>query len=122
MPPWLTILGLYCLTATESEGLMRSHIPPACAFRKLAPSAIASLFLCGMLNLLGCAVANRTASIGGSYRAVERAIDGDTLVLVNGERVRLIGVDTPETKHLDCAPRTGEFSPGIEGSAIGGFS
>ncbi len=30
---------------------------------------------------------------------VKRAIDGDTLLLINGERVRLIGVDTPETKH-----------------------
>jgi endonuclease YncB( thermonuclease family) len=30
---------------------------------------------------------------------VERVIDGDTLVMENGERVGLIGVDTPETKH-----------------------
>ena len=30
---------------------------------------------------------------------MERAIDGDTFVLVNGERVRLIGVDTPEMRH-----------------------
>ena len=30
---------------------------------------------------------------------VKRVIDGDTLLLSNGERVRLIGVDTPETKH-----------------------
>jgi micrococcal nuclease len=29
---------------------------------------------------------------------VERVVDGDTLVLAGGERVRLIGVDTPETK------------------------
>ena len=27
---------------------------------------------------------------------VRRAVDGDTLVLENGERVRLIGIDTPE--------------------------
>jgi endonuclease YncB( thermonuclease family) len=32
------------------------------------------------------------------YR-IKRVIDGDTLLLANGERVRLIGVDTPETKH-----------------------
>ena len=32
-------------------------------------------------------------------REVARVIDGDTLVLDGGERVRLIGVDTPETKH-----------------------
>lgn len=30
---------------------------------------------------------------------VERVIDGDTVVLSNGERVRYIGVDTPETVH-----------------------
>ena len=28
-----------------------------------------------------------------------RVIDGDTIVLSNGEKVRLIGVDTTETKH-----------------------
>ena len=27
---------------------------------------------------------------------MERAVDGDTLKLENGERVRLIGIDTPE--------------------------
>ncbi|TWU14158.1 Thermonuclease precursor [Symmachiella macrocystis] len=32
---------------------------------------------------------------------VKRAVDGDTLLLANGNRVRLIGVDTPETKHPD---------------------
>jgi micrococcal nuclease len=30
---------------------------------------------------------------------VQRVVDGDTFVLGTGERVRLIGVDTPETKH-----------------------
>ena len=30
---------------------------------------------------------------------VKRVIDGDTILLANGERVRLIGVNTPETKH-----------------------
>lgn len=30
---------------------------------------------------------------------VNRVIDGDTLVLSNGDTVRLIGVDTPETNH-----------------------
>jgi micrococcal nuclease len=32
-------------------------------------------------------------------RHVERVIDGDTIVLDGNVRVRLIGVDTPETKH-----------------------
>jgi endonuclease YncB( thermonuclease family) len=33
------------------------------------------------------------------FEVVEWILDGDTLVLASGERVRLIGVDTPETKH-----------------------
>jgi len=32
---------------------------------------------------------------------VERAVDGDTLKLENGERVRLIGIDTPEMHESD---------------------
>lgn len=34
----------------------------------------------------------------GDSATVERVVDGDTIVLAGGERVRLIGVDTPETK------------------------
>ncbi len=30
---------------------------------------------------------------------VERVIDGDTILLTSGQKVRYIGVDTPETKH-----------------------
>jgi len=30
---------------------------------------------------------------------VERVVDGDTIKLANGERVRYLGIDTPETKH-----------------------
>lgn len=32
-------------------------------------------------------------------RTVRQVVDGDTLVLENGEKIRLIGVDTPETHH-----------------------
>lgn len=35
---------------------------------------------------------------GGSQVVVERVVDGDTIVLAGGERVRLIGIDTPESK------------------------
>jgi micrococcal nuclease len=41
-----------------------------------------------------------TIPLGQSYNYtnvyVKRAVDGDTLVLATGERVRLIGIDTPE--------------------------
>lgn len=33
---------------------------------------------------------------------LKRVVDGDTLLLTNGERVRLIGVDTPETVKEDA--------------------
>ena len=33
------------------------------------------------------------------HAVVERAVDGDTIVLVGGERVRYIGMDTPELHH-----------------------
>jgi len=36
---------------------------------------------------------------------VKRVIDGDTLLLENGERVCLIGIDTPESKPNDKAKR-----------------
>jgi micrococcal nuclease len=40
---------------------------------------------------------------GGSERTVrvERVVDGDTIVITGGERVRLIGVDTPESVKPD---------------------
>lgn len=37
--------------------------------------------------------------VSGSTAFVERVVDGDTLLLADSRRVRLIGVDTPETKH-----------------------
>ena len=38
------------------------------------------------------------ASISSDVRTVSRVIDGDTIVVDGDERVRLIGIDTPETK------------------------
>lgn len=35
---------------------------------------------------------------------VERAVDGDTLLMEGGYRIRLFGVDTPETKHPHRPP------------------
>ena len=37
----------------------------------------------------------------GSTAFVQRAVDGDTLLLADHTRVRLLGVDTPETKRPD---------------------
>jgi micrococcal nuclease len=59
---------------------------------------------------------------GNSYNysdiLVKRAVDGDTLVLENGERVRLIGIDTPEmhesNKLYKDSQRTGEDITAIQ--------
>lgn len=40
----------------------------------------------------------------GGTALVERVIDGDTFVIAGGQRVRLIGVDTPETRHPQRPP------------------
>ena len=40
-----------------------------------------------------------TSLYGQDVTKVKRVIDGDTLHLTNGGKVRLIGVNTPETKH-----------------------
>ena len=51
------------------------------------------VFLIASFFFLGC-------SVKGNYNyeeiLVRRVVDGDTLVLESGERVRLIGIDTPE--------------------------
>lgn len=38
---------------------------------------------------------------GNNLFFVKRVIDGDTILLANSERVRYIGINTPETKHPD---------------------
>lgn len=48
-----------------------------------------------LIIFAGCA----PASEQGYCAAVARVIDGDTIKLVNGERVRYIGIDTPELHH-----------------------
>ncbi len=58
----------------------------------------------------------------GEDTTVDKVIDGDTIVVAGGARVRLIGVDTPETKHprkpvqcfgLEASNHTGQLlAPG----------
>ena len=61
--------------------------------RGLKHSAVGSVILLALFFF----VASR--SIAGDYFLVTRAVDGDTIVLANKDRVRLIGVDTPELHH-----------------------
>lgn len=73
-------------------------------------------------------VAN-TRSIGmlpvaGKPVAVARVVDGDTLLLKDGHRIRLLGVNTPETRHPDreaepLGPEASAFTESlIEGGSV----
>ncbi len=65
-----------------------------------------------LLGLLSCCVLS-CGEQPTTYLA-QRVIDGDTIVLETGERVRYIGIDTPETKH----PRKPIERMGKEASAF----
>jgi len=45
-----------------------------------------------------------TFGVPARWGMVERAVDGDTILLVGGERVRLLGVNTPETTSPNKPP------------------
>jgi micrococcal nuclease len=69
------------------------------------------LALLGAVPLSAYSAANHAPVVGssrqseefdaraGEYRKVLRVVDGDTIVVSPNEKVRLIGVDTPETVH-----------------------
>lgn len=65
--------------------------------RRVGP-IIAMLFLCGCAGSLPGVVRAVATAIhhDDEIYTVTRVVDGDTVVLNNGEKVRLIGVDTPE--------------------------
>jgi len=53
---------------------------------------------------MGCAAADAATPTSAAYR-VSRVIDGDTLDLGNGQRVRLVQIDTPELGSGECYSR-----------------
>ena len=80
--------------------------------RGLVGAAVALFAVALTLGLPGCgrsashapvqpsgATPGGAASLPAGFDTkIERVVDGDTLVVAGGHRVRLIGVDTPETK------------------------
>ncbi len=75
------------MTATTSGSVKRTR------GRLGAPQkAVLVTFACALL-LMGCR----------QTEVVTRVVDGDTIVLASGKKVRYIGMDTPETVH----PRKG---------------
>ncbi len=61
-----------------------------------------ALIAVSLIILISAFMAYRAAGCGcakqGAY-LVKQAVDGDTILLATGERVRYIGINTPETKH-----------------------
>lgn len=58
---------------------------------------IYKLVFCVLIPLIALLTCGFSYAPSDQY-TVERVIDGDTIVLTNGEKVRYIGIDTPETK------------------------
>ena len=60
---------------------------------------------CKQTNIVYNQEGKFTIPFGRSYNysdvSVRRVVDGDTLILESGERVRLIGIDTPEMHESD---------------------
>nr|MBO2479888.1 nuclease [Bacillota bacterium] len=73
----------------EEDGAVRANLVSATWQRRVG------LWLAVMAVVLAAAGCGQSAA--GDWYIVERVVDGDTFVLTNGERVRMIGVDTPET-------------------------
>jgi micrococcal nuclease len=59
-------------------------------------AAVAGLGGGALLDGRGAGAGGSGVTAGGAAR-VQRVVDGDTIVLAGGERVRYIGVDTPES-------------------------
>ncbi len=65
--------------------------------RRLAVAVVAIAAVAALARLAGRFQKPAPTSLSEGIYRVERVVDGDTLLLANGARVRLIGADTPET-------------------------
>ena len=82
---------------------MKSFFPQKTGNRKQKTRFLLPLFLLAAILAWGCAPKPQ----GPPQQAlVERVIDGDTLVLAGGKRVRLLGIDAPE---MEKEGRPAEF-------------
>ena len=85
-------------------------------FKAAAQVAILALILVGTAALIGCLSPQASNNRDFEQARIVRVVDGDTLVInTNGvnERVRLIGIDAPESVHEDESRNTEE---GVEAS------
>lgn len=122
--------------AVLTPGVAATDIRDVHPVRSRPAPATAGSLVAALLLTVGCTVSTpvpatvRTAGAAPSSDAdgpveqrmvtVESVTDGDTIVVSGGVRVRLIGVDTPETRHPDrgvecfgpeASARTSELLP-----------
>jgi len=64
---------------------------------KIASSFIISLLAFGLISCQSTDKASQIPNDGHTYYEVERVVDGDTIVVEEIGKIRLIGLDTPET-------------------------
>lgn len=77
-------------------------------YQNLSNGLLKLLFFCAVIwiGVRAAQIQKAAAPADGEKEAavVLRVIDGDTLLIDRNRRVRLLGVDTPETKHPDLPP------------------
>ncbi len=71
---------------------------------------VAAIVYFGIKNIPFPAVNHNADTVRSENYVVERVVDGDTLKLFNSERVRLIGVDTPEVHYSNKLLRDSKAS------------
>ena len=79
----------------------------------ISKATVFAVFL--ILAISSCVFTDTPTSVHNDVRSVIKVIDGDTLLLSPKETVRLIGVNTPETKDpkkpVECfGPEASEFT------------
>ncbi|QDT38045.1 thermonuclease family protein [Stratiformator vulcanicus] len=81
------------------KSILRSGVARRYARQTLL--AIALLLIAGSVLRLSSDERRARSTVGAATGVVERVIDGDTLLLTDGRRVRLMGIDAPESVHPD---------------------
>ncbi|MBI2825622.1 MAG: thermonuclease family protein [Planctomycetia bacterium] len=74
---------------------------PRRRLRRRALVLLGLAVLAGLQAWRSCRTAPAPQPLAEGIHRVDRVVDGDTLLLAGGQRIRLIGVDTPETVRPD---------------------